>query len=848
MTVGSSFNAVQDERGETLAAQQSFEGGPLPAQQPPKGLLRRLGQGGRRPALLIPLILIPALLLYLPVFYYSLTTPFGLVDDYFLWQRITLLDDPARLVSWLKATFIPGENADFLDPRGRRYTPFWEFYGAVVWKVFGPNPALHHLSRWLLHFGAVFCFAAAFWRIADRRPKENPATAGKDWRCLTLLLPLALLLYIWLFFPNVPAARLAPQEVYSAFFLGLCNWMAALLLTADWKGGRGLSRWQHSPRLHYALFVLGYLGLVMAKETNIAAALVLLVGWYALALTRYGISRRVLLSGLPLLLIFGLALEKVYAAAQANGVGYGYPFSPAAFLQNAGQIYAGLLQGETSWVIAGGFILLLAALLLAVGGKILRRRWDNELLFSLLLLGQAAGFYLTLSAAYDAPLRYWSILIPLGAMLLALAARQLLRAAVARSPALAYGMTAALAAFILFFTAANYYNFLYQTLVQHSARQVDTAAIAAAAQLHDAGEYVHINTFRGTDQGHIREEPLRLLKGYPRFAARFHNRQYAFQQEPPANAAQPWYSVVWYFPPDILPTAYTWRSRDHYPVLEYARLLAAAVQGRPPQQSLDDGAFPLGEYRISLHRRPVALPALTARLRDESTATAMDGGFAVYIHKNRLIYFKESCAAADADADFRLHLTPVDPADLPRRRQETGFANLDFTFQNYGLRIGMACLAGRELPDYPLTEIAAGQYRRNGELLWANRIIPNQATAADYAAIQAGEWGPPLARNVFDLYRRGNRLAYLKEPCRPADTAARFFLHLTPLSRADLPAHRREHGFLSLDFAFADYGRRVGKACLALRPLPGYALRNLSAGQFHPSTGEVWRAELPAGE
>ena len=831
------LNLLQDGRGE-----------PLPAQQPPKGLLRRLGPGGRHPALLILIILIPALLLYLPVFYYSLTTPFGLVDDYFLWQRITLLDDPARLVSWLKATFIPGENADFLDPQGRRYTPFWEFYGAVVWKVFGPNPALHHLSRWLLHLGAVFCFAAALWRIAGRRPQENSATAGKNWRGLTLLLPLTLLLYIWLFFPNVPAARLAPQEVYSALFLGLVNWMAALLLTADRDSGCGQVKWWQSPRLHYALFVLSYLGLVLSKETNIAAALVILVGWYALALTRCGLTRRVLLSGLPLLLIFGLALEKVSAAAQANGVGYGYPFSLPAFRENAAQIYAGLLQGETSWLIAGGFSLLLAALLWTVGGKIIRRRWDNELRFTLLLLGQAAGFYIMLSAAYDAPLRYWYILIPLGAMLLALAARQLLRAAAARSPALAWGTAAALAAFILFFTAANYYNFLYQTLVQHSARQVDAAAIAAATQLHDAGEYVHINTFRGTEQGHIREEPLRLLKGYPRFAARFHNRQYAFHQEPPAAAARPWYSVVWYFPPHILPTTYTWRSREHYPVLDYARPLAAALQGRPPLQSLDDGAFPLGEYRLSLHRRPADLPALTARLRNESDAVVADGGFAVYRHKNRLIYFKESCTTADVAADFRLHLTPVDPADLPPRRQETGFANLDFNFQNYGLRLGSACLAGRELPDYPLTAIAAGQYRRNGELLWASRIIPNRATAADYAAIQAGEWGPPLARDVFDLYRRDNTLAYRKEPCHPADTAAQFFLHLTPQERSALPPHRREHGFLSLDFSFADYGLRVGTACLALRPLPDYALRNLSAGQFHPDTGEMWRVELPAAE
>ena len=830
--------------------------GAAPGVADPGNLPRRLGPAALPAA--VALFLIPALLLYLPVFYYSLTTPFGLVDDYFLWQRITLLDDPARLLRWLQATFVPGVNGDFLDPQGRRYTPVWEFYGAVVWKVFGPNPALHHLSRWLLHFGAVLAFAAAFWRIAGHSSRaENSATAGPGWRYLSLLLPLALLVYICLFFPNMPAARLAPQEVYSAFFLGLCNWMAVLLLTADRRGGGSRAKWWMSSRLHYALFGLSYLGLALSKETNIAAAGGLLVGWYALGLARYGLTRRVLLSGLPLLLIFGLALAKVAAAAQANGVGYGYPFSPQAFMQNAGQIYAGLLQTETSGIIAGGFIVLLAALAAAVIGKIRRRIWDKELLFILLLLGQGAGFYLTLSAAYDAPLRYWSILIPIGAMLLALGGRQLLGWAAAHSPAWRYGTAAALGGFILFFTAANYYNFLYQTLAQHSARQVDAAAIAAAARLHNAGEYVHINAFRGTEQGHIREEPLRLLKGYPRFAARFHNRQYVFHQEPPVEAARPWYSVVWYFPPDILPTPFTWRSRENYPVLAYARPVAAFLQGGPPHQSLDAGAFPLGEYRISLHRRPADLPALAARRRAESTAAVEDGGFAVYLWDNRLIYYKESCTDADTRSDFRLHLTPVDGANLSPRRQESGFANMDFSFQNYGLRIGMACIAGRELPDYPILSISAGQYhpdresdRAGGrELVWESRLIPHRATAADYAAIKAGEWGPPLARSVFALYRRGNTLAYVKEPCVPADTAAGFFLHLTPRDSSDLPPQRRQHGFVSLDFAFADYGLRIGAACLAARQLPEYAARSaISAGQFHPDRGDLWRVELPAGE
>lgn len=794
-----------------------------------RGLPRRLGIGDLGLGVLI-IILIPALLLYLPVFYYSLTTPFALVDDYQDWQFVALLDSPERLLRWLQGVLGLGEPE-------RRYRPFWEFYNAVAWKIFGDNPARHHLSRWLFHFGAVFCFAAAFWRSHQAGRRESAAMAGRGGRYLHLL-PLALLVYICLFFPNVPAARLAPQEVYTVFFLGLCNWMAVLLLTADRDSGGG--RWWQSPRLHYALFVLGYLGLAMSKEVNIAAALVLLVGGYALVLVRYGLAGRALLSGLPLLLIFGLALLNIYAAAQAGGVNHA--LTPELFRQNAGQIYAGLLQTETSWLIAAGFILLLAILLTAVIGKIIRRRWDYELGFILLLLGQGLALSLLLSASYGVALRYWHILIPILAALLALAAGQLLRRAAARSPAGAYGMGSVLAAFILFFTAANYYDFLSQTIVQHSTRQVEAAAIAAATRLHDAGEYVHINIFGGRGV-HLREEPRKLLGLYPAFAERFHNRRYAFHREPPTDPAQPWYSVVWHFPPDILPMAFTRRTHENYPPLPYARRLAAWLQGQPPHQSQDDGAFRLGEYRISLFRRPADLPALAARLRDAADAAAEEGDFAVYLRDNRLIYFKEQCGAADTDADFRLHWRPVDVADLPPERRELGFVNADFPFHTYGLRVGTACLAGRELPDYPILSLLAGQSRPNGELLWESRLFLNPT-----AAIQAGEWGPPLARNVFDLYRQGNTLAYLKESCDAADTAARFFLHLTPPTRYALPPERREYGFVSMDFNFADYGAQEDATCLAVRELPDYAARSrISAGQFHSDTGELWRVELGGG-
>ena len=806
-----------------------------------QSLKGRLGTAG---ILAVVFFLIPALL-FLPVFYYSLTTPFALVDDYHDWIHIRILDDPGHFFSWLQANFLNAENASFLYP-GDRYRPFWEFYNAVAWQVFGPRPWLHHLSRWCFHFGAVLAFAAALWQISRAGLREKAAGFdGSRFYSLLLFVPLALLVYIWLFFPNVPASRLGPQEVYTVFFLGLCNWMAALLLVRR-AGDDEKGRWQQSTRLYYALFVLSYLGLVTAKEVGIAAAWWLLIAWYFLAWLRYGLTWRVLMSGLPLLLIFGMALRKVYAATQFAGIGRGADLGVALFSENFREIYSGLFQVETSGVIAAGFILLAAALLLAVLFKAVKRRVNNELLFILFLLGQLASLHLILIPSYTVAPRYWYVLLPIFATLLAFGAKYLLTMAAARSRVLLYAASLALAGFVLFFVAVNYYDFLYQTVVQHSSRQVEAALIAQAEQLYDAGEYIQVNP-QFPEKDEDREESFTLLALYPGFAARFHNREYDFQKDPPADAARPWYSLDWYRPPGILPTYFTLSSHENYPFLTYARQLAAGLQGQPPYKSIGYSVVPLGEYRWSIYRRPVDMSSVAARLTEGAGAPAIRAAFNVYSQENRLTYIKEQCTESDVAGRFILKLFPLDTADLPRERRQYGNDNYDFNFYQYGIRQDGVCIAVRELPDYPLLTITAGQNSDESGRLWEERIdrnpFPEVADAA-YAAIQAGEWGQPLIRDYFDLYRQGNALAYVRESCSPADTDARFSLHLTPVDVADLPGERQGYGVDNRDFRFGNYGVRVAAACIAVRELPDYPILAITAGQYSPDRGQIWESRI----
>ena len=169
---------------------------------------------------------------------------------------------------------------------------------------------------------------------------------------------------------------------------------------------------------------------------------------------------------------------------------------------------------------------------------------------------------------------------------------------------------------------------------------------------------------------------------------------------------------------------------------------------------------------------------------------------------------RENCTAADTAAYFFRHIIPEDFADLPEQRRNAGFAYGGFNFVRQGGRFDGKCLAAVALPDYPIREMRTGQYVPNQGDLWSVALIapadPEQLRA-DYAALSATE---PAARNYFALYRRDNRLFYLRETCADADTAAPFFLQIVPADVADLPAEWRAGGLGYGDFAFVRRGGR----------------------------------------
>ena len=109
----------------------------------------------------------------------------------------------------------------------------------------------------------------------------------------------------------------------------------------------------------------------------------------------------------------------------------------------------------------------------------------------------------------------------------------------------------------------------------------------------------------------------------------------------------------------------------------------------------------------------------------------------------------------------------------------------------------------------------------------------------------------PAVRSDFDVYLGENTLVYVREPCSPAETEASFFLHLTPAHVNDLPDHRKQYGFDSLDFDFDNRVSIFDGKCLAEVPLPEYAISEIRTGQGVHVDGDyshLWEGKIRPNE
>ena len=222
---------------------------------------------------------------------------------------------------------------------------------------------------------------------------------------------------------------------------------------------------------------------------------------------------------------------------------------------------------------------------------------------------------------------------------------------------------------------------------------------------------------------------------------------------------------------------------------------------------------------------------------------AADGD--VYLTDGELTYVKESCEPLDAEPVFYLDAFPVRASDLPQERRERGFERFHFRFHRNGALFDGACAAFFPLPNHSIAAVRIGQYVEGGDDLWQAAFSANPERYR--AAYRAAAGSEPVARGAFDIHVLDGDLVYVKEPCEPAYTEARFFLHIVPERVSDLPEERREFGFDNLDFRFFLSGARFDGKCAARVALPDYPIASVRTGQHVGGEGEIWSAAFAVG-
>ena len=128
--------------------------------------------------------------------------------------------------------------------------------------------------------------------------------------------------------------------------------------------------------------------------------------------------------------------------------------------------------------------------------------------------------------------------------------------------------------------------------------------------------------------------------------------------------------------------------------------------------------------------------------------------------------------------------------------------------------------------------------------------VEEAAAAPARAAYRAAAAGEPLFRSpasdlhpAFDLHLDGRTLTWVSASCRPEDTLQTFLLEVVPVDPDDLPAIRRERGWLGRSFQFGQFGVRFDGRCLARRILPDFPIRALRVGRWWRDEAGEWRRE-----
>lgn len=141
------------------------------------------------------------------------------------------------------------------------------------------------------------------------------------------------------------------------------------------------------------------------------------------------------------------------------------------------------------------------------------------------------------------------------------------------------------------------------------------------------------------------------------------------------------------------------------------------------------------------------------------------------------------------------------------------------------------------------------EYGWNAYTWKAENIEVHASSVDEYLRNHVGD-AEPIVRSQFNIYFHDNTLTYVRETCSNEETGPRFFLHVTPVNRVDLPGIRKQYGNENFDFYFEKQGGVLlnGK-CLAVVPIPEYDIEYISTGQHGlDNTSRNWQVNFKLDE
>ena len=271
-------------------------------------------------------------------------------------------------------------------------------------------------------------------------------------------------------------------------------------------------------------------------------------------------------------------------------------------------------------------------------------------------------------------------------------------------------------------------------------------------------------------------------------------------------------------------------------LLHYRDYATATIQTALPR------VWPLGTGTLQPHARYQA--AYERIVAGDAGEPLIQSVFDVYRDGKTLIYVKQPCSSGDIREYILLGFSPLD----------RGSVTWPFRLRRRGVMEGDLCIAIVSLPYFEVEHMRTGQYRTvNGrpvaDFPWDEEHIistwerpatfeanPHYQTV--YEQVVAGDFGEPVIQSLFDVYRDGKTLIYVKRPCSMDDIQAPFRLGWThSAGSAGTTVSGRS-------FYFTMRGVMEGDICIAMVQLPDYTIEHMGTGQQYPSDSSfIWRME-----